>query len=84
MPKFRNGNSNPGSLDSESGILPLSYRAPEKLGGYYQRMHRPRLEHQSKSGRGQSERRQRIVADVSSAYVPVDYFRYSFTTIHIN
>ena len=30
MPNFRNGNkdSNPGSLDYESGILPLSYRAP--------------------------------------------------------
>ena len=31
MPKLRNGSkgdSNPGSLDCESGILPLSYRAP--------------------------------------------------------
>ena len=31
MPKFpngRKGDSNPGSLDCESGILPLSYRAP--------------------------------------------------------
>ena len=31
MPKLRNGSkgdSNPGFLDCESGILPLSYRAP--------------------------------------------------------
>ena len=31
MPNLRKGSkrdSNPGSLDSESGILPLSYRAP--------------------------------------------------------
>ena len=31
MPNLRNGtkgDSNPGSLDCESGILPLSYRAP--------------------------------------------------------
>ena len=31
MPKLRNrsiGDSNPGSLDCKSGILPLSYRAP--------------------------------------------------------
>ena len=34
MPKLGNGSkgdSNPGSLDCESGILPLSYRAPRKL-----------------------------------------------------
>ena len=34
MPKLRNGNkegdSNPGSLDCESGILPLSYHAPHR------------------------------------------------------
>ena len=32
MPKRRNGSkgdSNPGSLDCESDILPLSYRAPQ-------------------------------------------------------
>ena len=32
MPKLRNGNkgdSNPGSLDCESGVLPLSHRAPK-------------------------------------------------------
>ena len=34
MPNLRNGSkghSNPGSFDCESGILPLSYRAPQKL-----------------------------------------------------
>ena len=34
MPNLRNGSkgdSNPGSLDCESGILPLSYRAPHVL-----------------------------------------------------
>ena len=34
MPKLRNGSkgdSNPGSLDCESGILPLSYRAPHSV-----------------------------------------------------
>ena len=34
MSNLRNGskgNANPGSLDCESGILPLSYRAPRQL-----------------------------------------------------
>ena len=34
MPKLLNGikgDSNPGSLDCESGILPLSYRAPSLI-----------------------------------------------------
>ena len=37
MPKLRNGSkgdSNPGSHDCESGILPLSYRAPHMEGWY--------------------------------------------------
>ena len=34
MPKFGNGSeldSNPGTLDCESGILPLSHRVPQKV-----------------------------------------------------
>ena len=37
MPNLRNGSkgdSNPGSLDCESGVLPLSYRAPPTVGIY--------------------------------------------------
>ena len=36
MPIFQTvakGDSNTGSLDCESGILPLSYRAPQREGG---------------------------------------------------